>query len=204
MPIGISSSERYLVSTSTAKELKVKRREVEGRLRSVSMRFTSTLEKSHNKLWGSHFDVPRFVAEKLMNGKSRRVVCTLNESVEYQCALLPHGNGSFVITVNKKLRDTLNLTFGTMVQVSLRKDKSKYGLPMPDELKELLKQDKEGHRLIHSLTAGRQRTLLYIVGQAKTPDSRIARAVVIVRHLKTNKGKINYKQLNELIRDSPR
>jgi hypothetical protein len=169
-----------------------------------TLQFTSTLEKSHNKLWGCHFGVPRSIADKLIDGKSRRVVCTLNSSAEHQCALLPHSNGLFVITVNKKLRDTLRLTFGMTVQVSLRKDESEYGLPMPEELKELLWQDEEGYRLFHSLTAGRQRTLLYIVGQAKTPDSRIARAVVIVRHLKTNKGKINYKQLNVLIRDSPR
>ena len=167
-------------------------------------KFTSTLERSTNKLWGSHFGVPKFVARKLIDGKSRRVVCTLNGSAEHQCALLPHGNGSFVISVNKKLRDNLKLEFGMPVQISLRKDDSKYGLPMPEELEELLHQDKEGHRLFHSLTPGRLRTLLYIVGQAKNPDSRIARALIIVQHLKAHKGKINYRQLNVTMRGAHR
>ena len=169
-----------------------------------TLQFTSTLEKSSNKLWGGHFGVPKSIAQKLIHGDSRRVVCALNGSAEHQCALLPHGNGSFVITVNKKLRDTLRLEFGMPVQVSLRKDDSKYGLPMPEELEELLRQDKEGHRLFHSLTPGRLRTLLYIVGQAKNSDNRIARALIIVHHLKANKGKINYRQLSASLRESRR
>lgn len=166
------------------------------------LQFTSTLEKSDNKLWGCHFSVPKAVAQKLIDGSSRRVVCTLNNATEYQCALLPHGNGTFVITVNKKLRDTLKLTFGMAVQVSLKKDESKYGLPMPEELEELFRQDKEARLLFHALTAGKQRTLLYIIGSAKGPDGRVSRAIIITKHLKTNAGKINYKELFQALKKS--
>jgi hypothetical protein len=165
-----------------------------------ALQFTSTLVQSHNKLWGCHFDVPASIAQKLVDGASRRVICSINGSDEYQCALLPHGNGSHVVTVNKKLCAALGVSFGATVRVSLRRDESKYGLPMPEELQELLRQDKEGSRLFHSLTAGRQRTLLYIINSAKNPDSRLTRAVAIVRHLKGNKGKINYRQLNQMLR----
>lgn len=166
------------------------------------LQFTSTLEKSENKLWGCHFEVPKSIAEKLIQGKSRRVVCMLNGSVEYQCALLPHGNGTFVITVNKMLRDSLKLSFGMDVQVSLRKDESKYGLPMPEELEELFRQDKGAKLLFHALTAGKQRTLLYIIGSAKDPDGRVSRAIIITKHLKTNDGTINYKQLYQAMKKS--
>jgi bifunctional DNA-binding transcriptional regulator/antitoxin component of YhaV-PrlF toxin-antitoxin module len=160
-----------------------------------ALHFTSTLERSDNKLWGAHFQVPKHVAKKLIDGESRRVVCRLNDSVEYQCALLPHGEGTFVITVNKRLRDTLKLNFGDDVEVVLRKDKSEYGLPMPEEMQELFRQDREGDKLFHGLTRGRQRTLLYIINSKKDPDKRIASAITIVDHLKTNEGKINYKKL---------
>jgi hypothetical protein len=163
--------------------------------------FTSTLEESTNKLWGSHFAVPDVIAKTLIRGDDRRVVCTLNEKVEYQCALLPRGNGSFLITVNKKTRDKLGLKPGSQVNVSLRKDESEYGLPMPEELEELLKQDEDGNRLFHALTPGKLRTLLYIAGQPKNSDVRLHRALVIVEHLKKNGGKINYRQLNEEMRE---
>ena len=168
------------------------------------LRFTSILERSTNKLWGCHFRVPDRIAKRLIDGESRRVVCALNGSAEYQCAMLPHGNGSFVITVNKKLRDALGLAFGMEVQVSLRKDISEYGLPLPEELQELLRQDAKGSTLFHALTRGRQRTLLYIIGSVKNAEKRIARAIGVVDHLKTNGGRINYKQLNAMLKDPRR
>lgn len=168
------------------------------------LRFTSILERSNNRLWGCHFDVPRRIAKQLIDGGSRRVFCRLNDSVEYQCALLPHGDGSFVIIVNKNLRVTLGLSFGMEVRVSLRKDRSEYGLPMPEELKELLRQDRKGNTLFHALTRGKQRTLLYIVGTVKNQEKRLTRAITVVDHLKANRGKINYKRLSASLKDPHR
>jgi len=165
------------------------------------LRFTSILERSTNKLWGCHFRVPTRIAKQLFGNNSRRVVCSLNGSAPHQCAILPHGNGRFVITVNKKRRDTLGLDFGMKVSVTLKKDESEYGLPLPEELDELLRQDAEGRKLFHSLTAGRQRTLLHIIGSVKSPEKRVQRAIAVVNHLKVNKGKINYRQLNKSLRD---
>lgn len=163
--------------------------------------FNAVLEESTNKLWGCHFAVPQMVVDTLIaEGGARRVVCVLNEKMEYQCALLPRGDGSFLITVNKKTQTNLGLTIGSKVNVSLRKDESEYGLPMPEELAELLAQDEEGNRLLHALTPGKLRTLLYIVGQPKNSDIRLHRALTVVEHLKKNKGKIDYKQLNVAVR----
>lgn len=159
--------------------------------------FTSTIEISTNKLWGAHFVVPGFISTALSDGnEDRRVVCTLNEKAEYQCAMLPKGDGSFLIVVNKKLRDTFKLAEGSRVSVSLRKDNSEYGLPMPEEFAEVLAQDAEGNRLFHALTPGKIRTLIYIAGNVKNSDKRIGRALAILAHLKENDGEIDYKKLN--------
>jgi hypothetical protein len=114
--------------------------------------------------------------------------------------MLPHGNGRFVITVNKRLRDKLGLEFGMEVQVSLRKDASAYGLPFPEEFRALLGQDPKGDDLFHALSRGRQRTLLYIIGSARSTEKRILRALAVVKHLKANGGKINYRLLGEAMR----
>lgn len=165
--------------------------------------FTATLEESNNRLWGAHFVVPDLVARLFIDGNDRRVVCVLNEKIEYQCALLPKGDGSFLITVNKKIRGQLGLKSGNKIHVSLRKDESEYGLPMPEELTEVLAQDEKGSPLFHALTPGKIRTLLYIVANVKSPEKRVARAIAIVEHLKKNDGRINYRQLNEDLRDKP-
>ncbi|OGU72615.1 MAG: hypothetical protein A3G43_08280 [Ignavibacteria bacterium RIFCSPLOWO2_12_FULL_56_21] len=158
--------------------------------------FTSSLEKSTNKLWGCHVRVPGSVAATLIRGMDRRVLCSMNGTPERQCAIVAYEKGSFVITVNAEQRKTLRLDFGASVKVRLRKDTSEYGLPMPEELNELLRQDKDGRRLFHALTPGRLRTLLYIVGKGSSVDQRLHRSTVIVRHLKENSGKISYKQLS--------
>jgi hypothetical protein len=164
-------------------------------------RFTARLERSTNKLWGAHLAVPQEVAAALNGPDHRRVVCRLNAALEYQCALIPHGRGRFVITVNTSLRQKLGLEIGHEARVELTRDESAYGLPVPEELTELFRQDKAGKRLFHALTKGRQRTLLYIVGKPKDPEARAHRAVVILRHLAENDGVINYRRLSAALKD---
>jgi len=147
---------------------------------------------------GWHFlEIPAKTAEKFekKNG-SRRVVCTINGKLAFQCALLPSGE-RFVIIVNKQKRDKLGIVAGQKVDVLLEEDVSKYGLPMPPEFKEVLKQDREGNKLFHALTAGKQRSVLYWVGKVKDIDRRIHTALVFVEHLKNNEGKINNETLQE-------
>jgi bifunctional DNA-binding transcriptional regulator/antitoxin component of YhaV-PrlF toxin-antitoxin module len=134
-------------------------------------------------------------------GSIRRVVCTLNGVETFQCSLLPAGNGvEYCISLNKKIRDKLGLAVGDMVGVELARDESKYGLPMPEELQEVLDQDNEGNKLFHALTNGRQRTILYYVAKYKDVDRRIGSALIIVEHLKNNDGKIDYKKLSQELR----
>lgn len=159
--------------------------------------FSATLELSTNRLWGCHFPLPQWAAEAIpLRGQSRRAVCRLNDRIEWQCALLSRGDGSFLITVNKKTQTTLRVQPGSVVQVEVWPDESEYGLPMPEELAELMAQDAEAHRLLHALTPGKLRTLLYIIAQTKSSDLRLQRALVVVGHLKAQGGKVDYKQLH--------
>jgi hypothetical protein len=166
-----------------------------GKIQIAMASFSSIIEKFDSNLWGFHFVVPGAIAQPFIDGTNRRVVCRLNDTVEFQCALMPKGDGQYFINVNKKLRDRLRLKVGTTVEVALKKDESEYGLPMPEELAELFKLDDEGSVLFHALTPGRQRTLLYWIGTPKSSDGRITRALAMVDHLKANRGKVNYRTL---------
>ncbi|MCF8247075.1 MAG: YdeI/OmpD-associated family protein [Saprospiraceae bacterium] len=168
------------------------------------MTFTTALANFDTNLWGFHIVVQEAQAQPFIDGNDRRVVCTLNGSLEFQCALMPKGDGHFFININKKTRDKLGLQLGSMVAVSLRKDESEFGLPMPEEFAEVLAQDQAGNRHFRNLTPGKQRALLYIVGQPKTSDTRLKRAVVLVEHLKDNAGKIDFKQLQLDLKETNR
>jgi hypothetical protein len=161
------------------------------------VRFETVLTRSSAESGWHYLPIDVSVADTLgFTEKSRRVVCTLNGAHAFQCALIPI-SGAFCIIVNKKIRDHLVIADGHIVQVELARDESRYGLPMPEEMREVLNQDLEGDRLFHALTKGKQRTMLYYVGKWKDVDRRIHCALVFIEHLKKNEGKVVWKQLGE-------
>jgi len=164
------------------------------------MEFTARLDNFNTRLWTFHVKVPKDIAMHFHEMGYKRVVATLNNMVTFQCAIMSAGDGVYFINVNKKIRDQLKLKEGSRINVQLAKDESDYGLPFPDEFKELLDQDKEGNKLFHALTPGKQRNMIYVVNQVKNVDLRIHRSLVMIEHLKKNKGRINFRELYEELR----
>ena len=159
------------------------------------VKFTSALEASAEAAGWHFIPVSREIGERFpSDGKSRRVVCTLNGKETIQCALMPGGE-RFVILVNKRVRNSLGIVAGDTLKLSIVADESKYGLPMPEEFAEVLAQDPVGDRLFHALTPGKQRSLIFAVTSGKDVDRRIHRALIILDHLKDNDGKIIDKKL---------
>lgn len=166
----------------------------------ASKTIVSTLQRFDSNLWHFHVMIPKKFASPFVKGNNRRVVCTLNKTITFHAALMPDGEGAFFINVNQEVRKKLRLKEGDEVLVSLNTDDSEYGLPIPEEFKELLKQDTKGNDLFHALTPGKQRTMLYFIGKPKSADLRIRNGIAVLEHLKNNKGQIDFKQLNEDIR----
>ncbi len=166
------------------------------------MNFKAVLDNFNTRLWSYHIKVPAAIAQHFIDSGNKRVVCRLNDSVEMQSGLMPAGDGVYFININKKIRDKLKITEGSQLNVNLKNDDSEYGLPMPEEFAEMLKQDNKGNEWFEKLTAGKKRNLIYIAGHVKNVDLRIHRAIVILDHLKMNDGKINFKALNSELKVS--
>lgn len=162
-----------------------------------TLKFKAELARSFPTSGWHFLVISKEIAEKFeTDGKTRRVVCSINGGEPFQCALMPWGE-IFYIIVNKKKRDALGIEAGDKVTVELVQDESKYGLPMPEEFREVLDQDPEGDRLFHALTAGKQRSMLYYLGNIKDIDKRIHASLIFIDHLKDNAGKIVNKLLLE-------
>jgi hypothetical protein len=148
-----------------------------------------------DETWGHCFAVPSIYAEmfKTENG-SRRVVCVLNESLTLHAAIMPHGTG-WVISMNKTNLKKLGLKVGSPIQVNMSQDTSEFGLPMPEELSEVLEQDTLAKTYFDALTAGKKRSLIHIVSSVKNIDKRIERALMITEKLKDNKGVLKANEL---------
>lgn len=164
------------------------------------MEFTTPLEKYESSVTGGyHIKVPNEIAAQFIEGKNRRVVCTLNEKVQIQAALLPI-KGFWHIIVNGANRAKLGLMLGEVVLVKLEKDTSEYGLEFPEELEAVFAEDEQAFEYFNSYTKGKQRTLIYIVGKVKNTNSRMMKALAIAEHLVEVKGELDFKKLNETIK----
>jgi hypothetical protein len=158
--------------------------------------FTTRIEEIYADIFYTGIVVPKYIAEQLINGKNRRVVCHIDDKIKFQGGLMPDGKGDYYITLSKEKRKQLDVAVGEEVKVRLEKDASKYGIPIPEEMKALLEMDDEGSQYFHSLTLGKQRSLLYIIAKPKNSDTRLRKALVIVDYLNATKGKLNFKELN--------
>lgn len=162
------------------------------------MEFEGKIDNFPNdNIYGHHLIVPENVIEFFFKKKVKRFTCTLKGEHSFSCAFMPRGNGIYFILINAEVRKICHLQIGSKVHVNLEPDESKYGMPMPEEMEELLKIDDEANEYFHMLTKGKQRSLLYIIGKPKSSQIRINKAIVITEHLKRMNGKLDYKILNQ-------
>lgn len=77
-------------------------------------------------------------------------------------------------------------------------------MEMPIELREVLDQDEHADTLFHKLTPGKMRNIIYAVASVKSSEIKIRRALVYAEHLKKNKGKIDFKELNQEMKEANR
>lgn len=104
--------------------------------------------------------------------------------------------------LNKEEVKKLGLEVATQVNLTLEEDKSKYGMPIPEEMEELLRQDPEADKYFHGLTAGKQRSLLFIIGKPKGSETRLKKAIAICEYLKSTGGALDFREMNQALKDS--
>jgi Bacteriocin-protection, YdeI or OmpD-Associated/Domain of unknown function (DUF1905) len=134
---------------------------------------------------GMHFILPdrKAIAPLLKNGH-KRVICRLNDQLEFHAALMPKKEGGHFIIIGMPICRKLKLKAGSTVTASFKADNTDYQFDMPAELKEVLDTDPEAHRIFHALTAGNQRGLMHIVSLVKSADKRVERALNIAEKIK--------------------
>ncbi len=165
------------------------------------MKFKAKLEQLASSVWGQHIKLPKKVSDKFLADGSKRIICKVNNEFSFHGAIMPEGGGRFFINFSKQNSKKYNLVEDQVLNIELLKDESKYGIPMPEEFQELLYQDIEGDKLFHTLTAGKQRSLLHLISTVKSPEIRIRKGLIIFHHLKSNMGKLDFKQLHQDFKD---
>lgn len=165
--------------------------------------FESPLQNfDSSNVWGGHVIVDDDIVQDIKSQKFTRLVCTVNQKESYHCSLLSKGDGTYYVMVNKTIQKKIKAVIGEKLAIELKEDTSKYGMPMPDEMAEIMAQDPDVDTLFHNLSPGKQRSLLYIIGKPKTTESRIKKAVLITRYMAEVDGKIDFAEMNEFIKSN--
>ena len=163
-------------------------------------KFKSTLEVTDSDPPWHILRVPRKKVEHFgFTGNLRRVVCKLNDLEPFNCSLFP-SRGDYFITLSKQLRAKLGIRVGDSVTIEIAKDESKYGMPMPKEFAEVLRQDPQGKRLFDALSPGNQRLMLKLIVFVKDVDKRIVRSLTGIEILKQCDGKFEYHLQHDAMR----
>lgn len=135
---------------------------------------------------------------------SRRFICQIEDLKPWHAALISDGIGSYFILVNKERNAAIQRAGFDLrkLKVQLMADQSEYGMEMPEELGELLLMDAEANTYFHALSPGKQRALIYLVAKPKGEATRLKKAVGIVSYLLEVRGKLDFRELGDWLKET--
>ncbi len=165
------------------------------------LEFEAPLEKHDSSLgWYYIIYVPLELISEFGTEKNPRAKVTFNKKEVAHISVKSKGDDRFVV-IKSKLRTNLGLVVGELTHVIIEKDDSKFGMPMPEEFGEMLAQEEEAERYFNALTPGKQRSLIYMVSQLKNSEPRVKKALAIIEHLKEQQGELDFRVLNQKIKE---
>jgi len=144
------------------------------------------------------FGIPEPTVHDLLQREKNpsRITVNINGEGVIYSGLMPNGKGDFFITISKEVRKRFSIEEGDEATLTIEPDDSEYGMPIPEEVVELWAVDEDAHRVFHTLTPGKQRSLLYLVAKPKGAETRVKKCIQIHEYLKSVNGKLDYKEMN--------
>jgi hypothetical protein len=103
-----------------------------------------------------------------------KVKGTVN-GIPVQSSLMPQGDGSHYIVINKSIRDKAGVKAGNPVTLELELDATERQIEMPDELKQLLDKNPQASLAFNALSYSHRKEYIDYVSAAKRADTRSCR-----------------------------
>lgn len=132
-----------------------------------------------------HMDIPAEIADPLLGENNKaRVIMHFENGVSLHRALKRNKNGETLINLGKSTLKQAKINPEDEVTLYLELDETEFGYELPEEFKEVLRQDPEGEKAFLELKPGLQRSFLHYIVSAKTVDTRIKRSLKLIDNLK--------------------
>ncbi len=153
--------------------------------------FTTVLKKfaqQGEKTGWTYIEIPVEIAGKIKSGQktSFRVKGKIDAFKIAQTAMLPMGEGAFIIPVNAAMRKGIGKKQGASVQVMLEEDKSAF--KFSSDFIECLKDEPKALAHFNSLAGSHQKYFSKWIDSAKTIDTKAKRIAMAVKALAQKMG----------------
>lgn len=154
-------------------------------------RFTAVLKKfadAGDKTGWTYLEIPAAIAAKIKPGmkQSFRVKGRLDKHPIQQTALLPHGDGAFILPVNAGMRKGIGKKQGATVQVELEEDTQAF--VMNADFIDCLADLPAAQVFFESLAPSHQRYFSKWIDDAKTEETRARRIAASLNALERRMG----------------
>jgi len=138
-------------------------------------------EKQGEKTGWTYILIPAKIAGKLNPGvkKSYRVKGKLDDYKIEKIALVPMGEGDFIMSINAAMRKGIGKSKGATLKVQIEVDNAKI-LP-PAELLECLQDEPEALKHFNSLPQGYRNYFTKWIETAKTEPTKVKRIALVVK-----------------------
>jgi hypothetical protein len=126
----------------------------------------------------TYIEIPADIAQQMKPGnkKSFRVKGMLDAFPVNGMALMPMGEGNFIMALKAEVRKGIHKRAGAMLQVRLEVDND-FKVEMPDELQECFDFEPEAFEFFNSLAKSHREYFIKWIDSAKTNETRAKRIV---------------------------
>jgi hypothetical protein len=150
------------------------------------VQFTATIkkfDKQGEKTGWTYIEIPAAIAKKLNpnNKKGFRVKGKLDNYAYSMIALLPMGDGDFIMALNAIMRKGIKKQKGATVQVKMAVDMGE--IKPPKELMECLQDEPEALKYFNTLNKGHQNYFTNWINSAKTDPTKSKRIAATLNAL---------------------
>jgi len=141
----------------------------------------------------SYIEIPADLAQQLKPGnkKSFRIRGMLDGFAVKGMALMPMGEGDFIMALKADVRKAIHKNAGAMLQVSIEED-TEYKVEVPDDLKDCFDFEPEALNFFNSLPKSHRDYFIKWIDGAKTNETRAKR---IINTINAMLRKWNYGQM---------
>jgi hypothetical protein len=125
-----------------------------------------------------YIEIPADMAQQLKPGnkKSFRVKGMLDSYAISGFALMPMGDGKFIMPIKAEIRKAIHKNAGAMLKISLEVDND-YKVEVPDDLKECFEFEPEALEFFNTLAKSHRDYFIKWIESAKTIETRAKRIV---------------------------